>query len=74
MNLKKDFELSLWEDYMDNSGGTGVIRENKIATLADQNSDQPGAAYNIVFHSKTDGTHELTFDINYRLHYHNLRR
>ena len=66
MKLKKDFELSLWEDFMDTQNGKQFINERKICTIASQTLDSPSAAYNVIFKSKTNGTHELSFDINYR--------
>lgn len=68
MNLKKEFELSLWEDFMDNKTKPGIsfINEQKICTIASDTLEHPSTAYNIYLKSKTDGTHELTFDITYR--------
>ena len=70
MNLKKEFEISLWEDFMDHrtgeQGDFRFINEQKICTIAADTLNHPSAAYNVVFRKKTDGTHELTFDIDYR--------
>lgn len=68
MKLKKEFQISLWEDFMDNETIEGIsfINERKICDIASDSLKNPRAAYNVVFKSKTDGTHELTFDINYR--------
>ena len=71
MKLKKEFQISLWEDFMDtkiNSSNETIsfINERKICDIASDSLKNPRAAYNVIFKSKTDGTHELTFDINYR--------
>lgn len=66
MKLNKEYEISLWEDFMDtNANGISFINEQKICVLASDTLDNPRAAYNIVFTSKTDGTHELKFDLRY---------
>ena len=71
MKLKKEFQISLWEDFMDtktNSSNETIsfINERKICDIASDLLESPRAAYNVVFKSKTDGTHVLTFDITSR--------
>ena len=68
MKLKKEYQLSIWEDFMDNTSKPGIsfINERKVCDIGSNILDNPRAAYNVVFKSKTDGTHELTFDINSR--------
>ena len=71
MKLKKEFQLSLWEDFMDTKTTSSnetisFINERKICDIASDLLENPRAAYNVVFKSKTDGTHVLTFDITSR--------
>lgn len=42
------------------------INERKICDIASNSLENPRAAYNVVFKSKTDGTHVLTFDMTSR--------
>lgn len=74
--IQHEYELSIWKDVwarptvLDEDGnvittveGADVLDEEKSAILSTDNFDFPGKAINIIFKTKINGTHELTFDL-----------
>ena len=77
--IKHEYELSIWKDVwakptllddngnvkytLETSDGRPVLDEEKSAVLSTDNMIFPGKAVNIVFKTKINGTHELTFDL-----------
>ena len=74
--ILNEYELSIWKDVwaqptlFDDDGnvtqvlnGNKVLDEEKSAILSMDNFTFPGKATNIIFKTKINGTHELTFDL-----------
>ena len=74
--IQHEYELSIWRDVwarptlLDENGnavytcdGEDVLDEEKSAILSMDNFTFPGKAINIIFKTKINGTHELTFDL-----------
>ena len=74
--IQHEYELSIWKDVWaqptlcDDQGnvtqllmGNKVLDEEKSAILSTDNFTFPGKATNIIFKTKINGTHELTFDL-----------
>lgn len=75
--ILNEYELSIWKDvwalptlYDDNGNvvrvfedSPEVLDEEKSAILSTDNFTFPGKAINIIFKTKINGTHELTFDL-----------
>ena len=74
--ILNEYELSIWKDVwarptlLDEKGnvlytlnGSDVLDEEKSAILSTDNFTFPGKAINIIFKTKINGTHELTFDL-----------
>lgn len=77
--IVKEYELSIWKDVwarptlLDENGNVikiipsaesqDVLDEEKSAILSTDNFTFPGKATNIIFKTKINGTHELTFDL-----------
>ena len=74
--IQHEYELSIWKDVwaqptlFDENGnvtqvlnGNKVLDEEKSAILSMDNFTFPGKATNIIFKTKINGTHELTFDL-----------
>lgn len=62
--LLKPYELSVWEEELDESGER--YKENKIAVIASSTLDAPEAAHSLVLHKNVNGETTLTFSIQYR--------
>ena len=74
--IQQEYELSIWKDVwakptlFDENGnvkytlnGEDVLDEEKSAILSTDNMVFDGKATNIIFKTKINGTHELTFDL-----------
>lgn len=57
---KHEYELSVWFETLDEKG---IVAETKDLIIAAHDMTYPGAARGLIFETKLNGTHELTFEM-----------
>ena len=64
MNIKNDYELSVWKDvWYSPEGGVGSYREERVAIIATDNMVSQNRAHSIKLNRKNNGEVTLSFSM-----------
>ena len=64
--LRKPYEISIWEDRLEGEGEKRYYKEAKLAVIGSDKMTSPNRAYNPIFHENINGEKTLTFTITYK--------
>ena len=64
--LKKPYEISIWEDYLETFNGINYYKENRIAVIGSNTMTTQNRVYSPVLQESVNGEATLTFSLRYK--------
>ena len=64
--LRKPYEISIWEDYLETSNGISYYKENRIAVIGSDTMTTPNRVYSPVLQESVNGEKTLTFSLRHK--------
>ena len=64
--LRKPYEISIWEDYLETSNGISYYKENRIAVIGSDTMTTQNRVYSPVLQESVNGEKTLTFSLRHK--------